>query len=227
VLPGLMTHRGPILTIANWSGQWPGLVGLLNLNASLTKAGVRYSTLWSEEFTDAFFEPHPGRLCAGQSGRPPRVICKGGGAARARIERSVLWGDLARLHPQIRAGRQSSGRSQRDKRAAATIRSRRRCRRHGAGTLNFGGDCDPGLRVQRQPVLDLPVLFAQHVLCRIDDELLAFALDQGHGHVDDGRIELCAGRALELADHLRQRHAAMIGAVRYHGFHRVADRDDP
>jgi hypothetical protein len=55
VLPGLMTHRGPILTIANWSGQWPGLVGLLNLNASLTKAGVRYSTLWSEEFTDAFF----------------------------------------------------------------------------------------------------------------------------------------------------------------------------
>ncbi len=55
VLPGLTTHRGPILTVANWSGQWPGLVGLLNLNASLTKAGVRYSTLWSETFTDAFF----------------------------------------------------------------------------------------------------------------------------------------------------------------------------
>jgi hypothetical protein len=55
VLPGLITHRGPILTIANWSGQWHGLVGLLNLNASLTKAGVRYSTLWSEEFTDGFF----------------------------------------------------------------------------------------------------------------------------------------------------------------------------
>lgn len=55
VLAGLITHRGPILTVANWSGQWPGLVGLLNLNASLTKAGVRYSTLWSEDFTDAFF----------------------------------------------------------------------------------------------------------------------------------------------------------------------------
>src|ERR1700743_685504 len=54
VLAGLTTHRGPILTVANWSGQWPGLVGLLNLNASLTKAGVRYSTLWSENFTDAF-----------------------------------------------------------------------------------------------------------------------------------------------------------------------------
>ncbi len=55
VLPGLLSHRGPILTVANWSGQWPGLVGLLNLNASLTKAGVRYSTLWSEDFTDDFF----------------------------------------------------------------------------------------------------------------------------------------------------------------------------
>ncbi|WP_233256601.1 fucose isomerase [Opitutus sp. ER46] len=55
VLPGLISHRGPILTVANWSGQWPGLVGMLNLNGSLTKAGVRYSTLWSEDFTDAFF----------------------------------------------------------------------------------------------------------------------------------------------------------------------------
>jgi hypothetical protein len=33
VFPGLTTHRGPILTVANWSGQWPGLVGMLNLNA--------------------------------------------------------------------------------------------------------------------------------------------------------------------------------------------------
>jgi hypothetical protein len=56
VLAGLTTHQGPILTVANWSGQWPGLVGMLNLNGCLTKAGVNYSTLWSEEFTDAFFE---------------------------------------------------------------------------------------------------------------------------------------------------------------------------
>jgi hypothetical protein len=55
VLAGLTFHRGPILTVANWSGTWPGLVGLLNLNASLTKAGVRYSSLWSEDFTDDFF----------------------------------------------------------------------------------------------------------------------------------------------------------------------------
>ena len=55
VLHGLCTHEGPILTLANWSGTWPGLVGMLNLNGSLTKAGVKYSTLWSEDFSDAGF----------------------------------------------------------------------------------------------------------------------------------------------------------------------------
>jgi len=54
ILAGLLTHRGPILTVANWSGTWPGLVGMLNINGCLTKAGVPYSTLWSEEFTDDF-----------------------------------------------------------------------------------------------------------------------------------------------------------------------------
>jgi hypothetical protein len=56
VLAGLTTHRGPILTVANWSGTWPGLVGMLNLNGSLTKAGVAYSTLWSEQFEDDYFK---------------------------------------------------------------------------------------------------------------------------------------------------------------------------
>jgi hypothetical protein len=55
VLPGLLTHRGPILTVANWSGRWPGLVGMLNLNGCLTKAAVRYHTLWSADFQDEFF----------------------------------------------------------------------------------------------------------------------------------------------------------------------------
>jgi hypothetical protein len=56
VLAGLRQHRGPILTVANWSGQWPGLVGLLNLNACLTKMGVDYASLWSEDFRDDFFK---------------------------------------------------------------------------------------------------------------------------------------------------------------------------
>jgi L-fucose isomerase-like protein len=55
VLPGLRSHKGPILTVANWSGQWPGLVGLLNLNGSLIKAGRKFSSIWSRDFTDEFF----------------------------------------------------------------------------------------------------------------------------------------------------------------------------
>ena len=55
VFSGLLSHRGPILTVANWSGEWPGLVGMLNLNGSLTKAGVKYSTLWSVDFQDEYF----------------------------------------------------------------------------------------------------------------------------------------------------------------------------
>jgi hypothetical protein len=55
VLASLREHRGPILTVANWSGEWPGLVGMLNLNGSLTKMGVKYSTIWSEDFKDEFF----------------------------------------------------------------------------------------------------------------------------------------------------------------------------
>src|SRR6476660_8181339 len=55
VLAGLSTHKGPILTVANWSGEWPGLVGMLNLNASMTKAGVAYSSLWSVDFKDDVF----------------------------------------------------------------------------------------------------------------------------------------------------------------------------
>src|SRR5258706_6712080 len=62
VLHGLTTHRGPILSVANWSGTWPGLVGTLNLNGSMTKAGITYSSFWSENFSDRFFNAGMGPL---------------------------------------------------------------------------------------------------------------------------------------------------------------------
>jgi hypothetical protein len=66
LLHGLYTHRGPILNVANWSGEWPGLVGMLNLNGSLTKAGVRYDTLWSADFRDDFFRDNLRRWLRGE-----------------------------------------------------------------------------------------------------------------------------------------------------------------
>jgi len=55
VLPGLIRHRGPVLILANWSGQWPGLVGALNLRGSLTKAGRPHALLWGTDFADPAF----------------------------------------------------------------------------------------------------------------------------------------------------------------------------
>jgi hypothetical protein len=67
VLHGLQSHKGPILTVANWSGTWPGLVGMLNLNGSMAKAGIKYSTLWSEDFeTDDAFLKNLGRWIKGK-----------------------------------------------------------------------------------------------------------------------------------------------------------------
>jgi hypothetical protein len=84
VLPGLRSHKGPILTVANWSGQWPGLVGLLNLNGSLTKAGKKFSSIWSKDFTDEFSLKGAGRVAARRQDHPRSVAC-----ARARQEQAA------------------------------------------------------------------------------------------------------------------------------------------
>lgn len=55
VASGLVHHRGPILVLANFDGTWPGLVGALNLSASLHSLGKTHSRLWSENFDDLFF----------------------------------------------------------------------------------------------------------------------------------------------------------------------------
>ena len=55
IAPSLVTHRGPVLLVANFDGTWPGLVGMLNLAGSLTSLGRPYSRLWSETFDDQDF----------------------------------------------------------------------------------------------------------------------------------------------------------------------------
>lgn len=60
VLAGLRSHQGPILVVANWAGDFPGLVGLLNLTGSMTKAGIEYSALWSKDFTDEWAQEKVG-----------------------------------------------------------------------------------------------------------------------------------------------------------------------
>jgi hypothetical protein len=56
VLAGLRSHQGPILTVANFAGDWPGLVGLLGLNAGLTKMDKPYASIWSVDFSDDWFK---------------------------------------------------------------------------------------------------------------------------------------------------------------------------
>ncbi len=100
ILHGLIAHRGPILTVANWSGTWPGLVGMLNLNGSLTKAGVRYSSLWSEDFSEPGFRRYLQRwLEQGRLRHPTRHVtpwskvnqptaeCRVGKALAAQLQR--------------------------------------------------------------------------------------------------------------------------------------------
>lgn len=55
IAPSLVTHRGPVMLLANFDGTWPGLVGMLNMAGSLTALGRPYSRLWSESFDDDFF----------------------------------------------------------------------------------------------------------------------------------------------------------------------------
>ncbi len=112
ILHGLLTHHGPILTVANWSGTWPGLVGMLNLNGSMTRAGARSSTLWSDTFDDKKYarrvaghqprpddgapsvQPHPGRLRADE-GRGARQGLFAKAAAMRELGLEVsLCGDV-------------------------------------------------------------------------------------------------------------------------------------
>jgi hypothetical protein len=102
ILPGLIAHDGPILTAANWSGTWPGLVGMLNLNGSLTKAGVKYATIWSEDFTDDFFRDHLRRWLAK-------------GKAKHKTSHVIRWKDVKIGSKERKLGESLATQLQREK----------------------------------------------------------------------------------------------------------------
>ena len=53
----------PILTVANWSGQWPGPGGHAQPQRLRSpRPACRYSTLWSETFDDAVLRGRPSHL---------------------------------------------------------------------------------------------------------------------------------------------------------------------
>jgi L-fucose isomerase-like protein len=51
---GVVGKDNPLLLASNFSGQWPGLVGLLNTGACLESLGRRFSRIWTDRgtFTD-------------------------------------------------------------------------------------------------------------------------------------------------------------------------------
>jgi hypothetical protein len=99
ILHGLMGHRAPILTVANFSGTWPGLVGMLNLNACMRKAGVSYSTLWSASFEDEFFRRGLDSWC--DTGRVEHDTSHVRSVAQAERD-SLAWRLGAEIGSQIR-----------------------------------------------------------------------------------------------------------------------------
>jgi len=56
VLEGLRNHEGNILLLSNDSGTYPGMVFLLQLRASLSKLGKKYSIGWGNDLTDQLNE---------------------------------------------------------------------------------------------------------------------------------------------------------------------------
>ena len=59
---GVVGRNSPLLLASNFSGQWPGLVGLLNTGACLESLGRKHSRLWTEIADWTADEAFMGRL---------------------------------------------------------------------------------------------------------------------------------------------------------------------
>lgn len=73
---GVVGKDNPLLLASNFSGQWPGLVGLLNTSACLEMLGRRHSRIWTDaaDWTeDATFMDRLAAWCASGHIRYPDV----------------------------------------------------------------------------------------------------------------------------------------------------------
>ena len=86
---GVVGKDSPLLLASNFSGQWPGLVGLLNTGACLESLGRKFSRVWSdaEDWTaDDAFMARLGEWCAtGRIGYSTEQI----GYSRSHIQRGT------------------------------------------------------------------------------------------------------------------------------------------
>lgn len=64
---GVVGKDNPLLLASNFSGEWPGLVGLLNTGACLESVNRKFSRAWTDKddwTTDDFFMQHLEEWCA-------------------------------------------------------------------------------------------------------------------------------------------------------------------
>src|SRR5438552_10261694 len=63
---GVVGKDNPLLLASNFSGRWPGLVGLLNTGACLESIGRRFSRIWTDQSDYASDDAFLARLAEGR-----------------------------------------------------------------------------------------------------------------------------------------------------------------
>ncbi len=113
---GVVGKDNPLLLASNFSGQWPGLVGLLNTGACLESVGRRFSRVWTDQTDWTADETFMSRLdewCrtgrieypadelrvrpagGGEAGQPPRAAADVYEAIRRRRILALMLGDTS------------------------------------------------------------------------------------------------------------------------------------
>ena len=131
VLAGLRTHRGPILTVANFDGQWPGLVGLLGPQRRPDEDGPRVQHASGPSTAPTSGSATGARVAADRPHRARRVArARPAAPGRRRRRRS----SARRSPPSCRRTRRSSASSTRAAWACTTRSSTTSCSTRSAST---------------------------------------------------------------------------------------------